>query len=190
MACREPQHPPPEQCGPVEFIVISREPGSPGVPAPAGDPCPSIDLDGEQAVGPREVETPAPAEMPGERVLSHGFVEPRRPDQDKEPELEWRRHAWGLRPYAWTGWFNGGLRGDHGITMRPPVHPRGRGWSPDWGNPGRERRTTLPKPHHGRRGAGRRVSRGAVGCGRDAMGHGTRENASYLTSRSPVRSGH
>ena len=33
--------------------------------------------------------------------------------------------------------------------MRPPVHPRGRGWSPDWGDPARERRGAAPKPHHG-----------------------------------------
>jgi hypothetical protein len=75
------------------------------------------------------------------------------------------------------------------LTMRPPVHPRGRGWSPDWGNPGWERRNGPPRPHHGRSDAGRRVRRDAGGCGRDDPRDGTRENTAYLTSRSAVRSG-
>ena len=89
----EPEDPPAKQRRAIELVVVGGKTGAPGVPAPAGDPCPSIDLDGKQPVGPCEVKAPSPAEMRGERVLSHGFVDPRRPDQDQEPEFKWRRRA-------------------------------------------------------------------------------------------------
>ena len=85
MPRREPQNPPPEQCGAIEFVVIRSEPGAPGVPAPAGHPCASVDLDSEQLVGPCEVKAPATAEMIGEGVFRNGFLEAGRPDQDQEP---------------------------------------------------------------------------------------------------------
>ena len=167
MSGGEPEDPPPKQCGAIEFIVVRSEPGTSRVPAPAGDPCPSIDLDGEQAVGPCEIEAPAPAEMPGEFVFGLRLRESRRPDQDQEPEFKWRRCARGLGFRECAGACARGSGSGHVLTMRPPVHPRGRGWSPDWGNPGWERRNGPPRPHHGRSGAGRRVRRDAGGCGRD-----------------------
>ena len=195
MACREAEHPPSQERRPVHLVMIRREPGTPGVPSPAGHPSTTVDLDGEHECGPCEIEPPSSTEVLGERVFRLRLREPRCPDQDQEPQLEWGWRSCSLRPYAWTGWFNGGLRGDHGITMRPPVHPRGRGGSPDWGNPGWERRNGPPRPHHGRSGAGMRTcghagAPGCRGCGRDDPRDGRRENGSYLTSRSPVRSGH
>lgn len=85
MSGGEPEDPPPKQCGAIEFIVVRSEPGTSRVPAPAGHPCASVDLDSEQAVGPCEIEAPATAEMIGEGVFRNGFLEAGRPDQDQEP---------------------------------------------------------------------------------------------------------
>lgn len=196
MACREPKDSPSHEGRAIEFVMIRREPCAAGMPAPARDPRPSIDLDREQLVGPGEVETPAPAEILGELELSHWFLEAGSPDQDQEPHLEWGWRSCSLRPYAWTGWFNDGLRGDHGFTMRSLSIPRADR-SAVWGNPGRERRGAAPKPHHAgvvRAGGFAGLAWDAGGRGRDAPGDapgdGRRENVAYLTSRSVARSGH
>ncbi|MCX5987008.1 MAG: hypothetical protein NTX54_10995, partial [Chloroflexi bacterium] len=49
--------------------MIRREPGTPGVPSPAGHPSTTVDLDGEHECGPCEIEPPSSTEVLGERVF-------------------------------------------------------------------------------------------------------------------------
>ena len=189
MACREPKDTPAKQRRPVHLVMIRREPGTPGVPSPAGHPSTTVDLDGEHECGPCEIEPPSSTEVLGERVFRLRLREPRCPDQDQEPQLEWGWRSCSLRPYAWTGWFNGGLRGDHALTMRPLSTLGGVG-HPSGAIPAGSGATGPP----GRIMGGVERAGGCAGMPGDAdgirRGDGRRENGSYLTSRVAVRSGH
>ena len=71
----EPEHPPTQERGPVELVVVRRESGAAGVPATTWYPCAPINLDGKQPIGPGEIEPPAPTEVPRERVFRDRFLE-------------------------------------------------------------------------------------------------------------------
>jgi len=55
--------------------MVGSEPGTPRVTPPARHPSAPINLDGKQPIGPGKVESPAPTEVPRERVFRDRFLE-------------------------------------------------------------------------------------------------------------------